>query len=113
MVPVVLKRTLAASPVYAVCAPLLKERVSLAGEIEGEASKAAVKLPVWLAMAELTKPLLLVIVEPPLMLDVLEEELLLELEEDLELELELDEETELEEEEDENDEVPPLMVGVV
>jgi hypothetical protein len=62
MVPVVLKRTEAAIPVNAVCAPLLKDRMSLAGEIEGLASKVAVKVPVWLVTAVLVKPLLLLIV---------------------------------------------------
>jgi len=65
MVPVVLKRTEAAMPVKAVCAPLLKDRMSLAGEIEGLASKVAVKVPVWLATDVLVKPLLLLMVAAP------------------------------------------------
>ncbi len=49
-------------PVKAVWAPLLKERISLEGEIDGVASKVAVKVPVWLAIEVLVKPLLLLMV---------------------------------------------------
>jgi len=71
-----------------------------AGETDGVASKVAVKVPVFVAIALFTKPLLLVtVLPPPFVLDELElEDLLLEDEED---DFEEDEEEDEDEDEDE------------
>ena len=76
---------------------MLNAKVMFAGEMDGVASKVAVKVPVWEGVALLTKPLLLVMVLP---LATLDEEL------DVELDVEL-EELLLREEALEDDDEPP------
>ncbi len=57
MLPLGLKRTSVAKPVYAVCAPRENATTLLVGDADGVASNCAVNDPVWLTNAVFCQPL--------------------------------------------------------